>query len=59
MYAYGNLKKAPLLRLNANFLGNKKEILKSDKTTGFYIKVYNNRAKAFFMDKTNNLINYI
>lgn len=40
-------------------LGNKKQILKSNKTTGFYIKVYNNRAKAFFLDMSNNLIHYI
>ena len=40
-------------------LGNKKAILKSDKTTGFYIKIYNNRAKAFFLDTSSNLIHYI
>jgi hypothetical protein len=38
---------------------NKKSILKSDKTTGFYMKVYNYRAKAFFLDTSNNLIHYI
>jgi hypothetical protein len=38
---------------------NKKTILKSDKNTGFYIKIYNNRAKAFFLDTSSNLIHYI
>ena len=39
--------------------GNKKKIFKSNKYTGFYIKIYNNNAKAFFIDEKNNLIYYI
>jgi len=39
--------------------GNKKKIFKSNKCTGFYIKIYNNNAKAFFIDEKNNLIYYI
>jgi hypothetical protein len=38
---------------------NKKKILKSTKSTGFYIRIYNDHGKAFFIDKKTNLIFYI
>lgn len=44
-------------QLNLN--NNKKSILKSDKNSGFYIKVYNDRAKAFIIDGKNNKIHYV
>lgn len=42
-----------------NSTNNKKQIMKSNKNSGFYIKVYNDRAKAFFIDGENNQIHYI
>ena len=38
---------------------DKKKILRSDRTTGFYIKIYEDRGKAFIYDAENNVIYYI
>jgi hypothetical protein len=38
---------------------NKKEILKSKNNIGFYIKIYNNQSKAFYINNESNLIYYI
>lgn len=38
---------------------NKNNILKSPKNVGFYIKMHNDHAKAFFIDNKNNLIYFI
>ena len=37
----------------------KKYILKSDKNTGIYIKVYNDYSKAFYINQSNNIIYYL
>lgn len=37
----------------------KKKILRSDKNSGFYIKMYNNHGKGFIIDSVNNIIYYI
>lgn len=37
----------------------KKNILKSNKNSGFYIKIYNDHGKGFIIDNLNNLIYYI
>jgi len=43
-----------------DYLDNdKKKILKSDSNSGFYIKMYSDHGKAFFMDAENNLMYYI
>jgi hypothetical protein len=38
---------------------NKNKILKSNKNSGFYIKMYNNHGKGFIIDGTNNIIYYV
>ena len=38
---------------------DKKEILKSKNNIGFYIKIYNNQSKAFYINNELNLIYYI
>lgn len=37
----------------------KKKILKSNKRSGFYIKMYNNNGKGFIIDESHNTIYYI
>ena len=37
----------------------KKHILKSNKYSGFYIKIYNDHGKGFIIDDANNIIYYI
>lgn len=39
--------------------GKKNRLLKSNINTAFYIRVHNNRGKAFIIDKENELIYYI
>ena len=37
----------------------KNKILKANKNSAFYIKIYNDRGKGFIIDEKNNIIYYI
>lgn len=58
--SFNNISQNANKLLNELVKNNKKnKILKSNKHSGFYIKIYNNCGKGFIIDEKNNIIYYI